>query len=104
MKEAEELLVQVMETSKHVLGPEHPNTLLSMGNLASTYLDQGRWKEAEKLGVQVMETCKRVLGPEHPDTLNSMINLAHTWKSLGKDKNAVIFMTDCQTLHPLPRS
>jgi hypothetical protein len=35
-KEAEELFVQVMETRKRVLGEEHPSTLTSMANLAST--------------------------------------------------------------------
>jgi hypothetical protein len=52
-KEAKELQVQVMETTKGVLGEEHPDTLTSMGNLASTYRNQGRWKEAEELQVQV---------------------------------------------------
>ena len=46
-----------------------------MANLASTYLNHGRWKEAEELGVQVVETSSRVLGFEHPDTLTSMANL-----------------------------
>jgi len=64
--------VQVMETRKRVLGEEHLYTLTSMGNLASTYRNQGRWKEAEELDVQVMETRKRVLGEEHPSTLTSM--------------------------------
>ena len=36
-KEAEELFVQVMETLKRVLGQEHPSTLTSMANLASTF-------------------------------------------------------------------
>ena len=35
-KEAEELEVQVMEIRKRVLGEEHPSTLTSMANLAST--------------------------------------------------------------------
>ncbi|OCK91730.1 uncharacterized protein K441DRAFT_664265 [Cenococcum geophilum 1.58] len=38
-KEAEDLDVQVMETRKRVLGAEHLDTLTSMGNLASTYMD-----------------------------------------------------------------
>ena len=59
--EAEELEVQVMEKSLKVLGQEHPNTLTSMTNLASTYWSQGRWVEAEELEVQVMEIRKRVL-------------------------------------------
>jgi len=36
-KEAEKLEVQVMETGARVLGPEHPDTLISMANLASTF-------------------------------------------------------------------
>jgi hypothetical protein len=36
-KEAEELEVQVMQTRKRVLGEEHPETLTTMRNLASTY-------------------------------------------------------------------
>jgi Flp pilus assembly protein TadD len=75
---AEPLMVQVMETTKRVLGEEHPYTLTSIANLAFIYSKQGRWKEAESLEVQVMETTKRVLGEEHPHTLTSMSNLAST--------------------------
>jgi hypothetical protein len=63
-EEAEELFVQVMETSSRVLGSEYPFPLTNMANLASTYENQGRWMEAEELFVQVMETSSRVLGPE----------------------------------------
>jgi hypothetical protein len=35
-----------METSSRVLGEEHPDTLTSMANLASTIKDQGRNVEA----------------------------------------------------------
>ena len=41
-KEAEELDVQVMETRTGVLGSEHPDMLTSIGNLASTYRNQGQ--------------------------------------------------------------
>ncbi|KAF1828794.1 hypothetical protein BDW02DRAFT_204722 [Decorospora gaudefroyi] len=75
-KEAEDLFEQELQTRKRVLGDEHPHTLSSIGNLASTYGNQGRWKEAEELEVQVMEARKRVLGNEHPHTLTSIDNLA----------------------------
>jgi tetratricopeptide (TPR) repeat protein len=86
--EAEALFIEVMERRKRVLGPEHPSTLTSIANLASTYRKQGRWKEAEDLFVQVIETRKRVLGPEHPDTLTSMGNLALTYRKQGRWKEA----------------
>ena len=82
--EAEQLFVQVMETRKRVLGQDHPDTLTSMGKLASTSRNQGRWTEAEQLEVQVMETRKRVLGQEHPHTLTSMANLASTYWNQGR--------------------
>jgi hypothetical protein len=40
-----------MHMRKRMLGDEHPDALTSMGNLASTYWKQGRWKEAEELEV-----------------------------------------------------
>ncbi|KAH8598604.1 P-loop containing nucleoside triphosphate hydrolase protein, partial [Bisporella sp. PMI_857] len=86
--EAEAPFVEVMERYERVLGLEHPSTLTSMANLASTYRDQGRWKEAEDLEVQVMETRKRVLGPEHPDTLTSIASLASTYRNQGRWKEA----------------
>ena len=84
-----------METMKRVLGKEHPSTLISMSNLASTHRDQGRWKEAEELNVGVMDTRKRVLGEEHPDTLSSMANLAFTWKGQGQNAKAIGLMGEC---------
>ena len=97
-KEAEELEVRVMEARKRVLGEEHPDTLVSIGNLASTYRGQGRWTEAEELEVQVMEVMKRVLGEEHPDTLRSMNNLAFTLKSQCRNEEAISLMKTCAQL------
>jgi hypothetical protein len=74
--EAEKSFSQVMETWKRELGVEHPFTLTSMTNLASTFGNEGRWKEAEGLEV---ETWKRVLEKEHPSTLASIASLALTF-------------------------
>ncbi|KAF1935093.1 hypothetical protein EJ02DRAFT_362259, partial [Clathrospora elynae] len=75
-EDAKKLEVQVMETFKTKLGADHPDTLTSMANLASTYRDQGRWDAVEELEVQVIETFKKKLGADHPDTLTSIANLA----------------------------
>ena len=87
-RDAEKLGVQVMEASTRMLGQEHPDTLWSMTNLASTYRKQGRWKEAEELEVQAMEASTRMLGQEHPDTLASKDNLAMIWMDQGRWKEA----------------
>ncbi|KFA69653.1 hypothetical protein S40285_04030 [Stachybotrys chlorohalonatus IBT 40285] len=85
---AETLLVKAVDAREWLLGAEHPFTLTSMANLASTFRNQGRWKEAELLEVKVMETKQRVLGEEHPDTLTSMGNLASTFRNQGRWKEA----------------
>ncbi|KAL5638876.1 hypothetical protein ACGC1H_003289 [Rhizoctonia solani] len=84
----EQLQVQVLDAHKRILGEEHPDTLCSMNNLASTYSDLGRYDEAEQLQVQVLDTRKRILGEEHPDTLCSMNNLASTYSDLGRYNEA----------------
>ncbi|KAL4882835.1 hypothetical protein BJY04DRAFT_226883 [Aspergillus karnatakaensis] len=68
-KEAEELQIQVSGLQKATLGLQHPATLLSMANLAATFLHQGRLKEAESLEVEVLALRKSILGPDHPSTL-----------------------------------
>ena len=38
-----------LDVRKKLLGAEHPDILISMANLASTYSSQGKWNEAEQL-------------------------------------------------------
>ena len=85
---AEQLEVQVMDMRKMLLGAEHPDTLISMANLATIYRYRGRWDEAEKLDVQVMDMTKKLLGAEHPQTLTSMANLASTYWNQGRQIEA----------------
>ncbi|KAL3428755.1 purine and uridine phosphorylase [Aspergillus tetrazonus] len=50
--DSEALYRQLLELDQGRKGPEHPDTLTGMANLASTYWNQGRWNEAEKLQVE----------------------------------------------------
>ncbi|KAI1315580.1 hypothetical protein F5Y16DRAFT_393330 [Xylariaceae sp. FL0255] len=61
-----------METRKTVLGPDHPDTLNSMNNLALTWKSQGRTADAIRLMEDCSHLCIRVLGPDHPHTLSSL--------------------------------
>ncbi|KAI1571289.1 HET multi-domain protein [Pyrenophora tritici-repentis] len=73
---------------KEALGPEHPNTLTSMSNLALVLESQGKYEEAEAMNRQTLARFEKVLGPEHPGTLTSMSNLALVLKSQGKYEEA----------------
>jgi hypothetical protein len=81
---AEELEVEVMETSEKKLGADHPSTLTSMNNLAYTWKGNGRETEAVRLIEECIQSRKRVLGPDHPDTLSSCTALA-AWKVEQED-------------------
>ena len=54
---------------KAKLGPDHPDTLTSMNNLANSYADAGQHDGALKLREETLALRKAKLGPDHPDTL-----------------------------------
>ena len=52
-----------------MLGPEHPDTLMTCYNLARCLRDEGgKKKEAKEFAKRAAEGAQKVLGPEHPDT------------------------------------
>jgi serine/threonine protein kinase len=74
--------------TKH-LGPDHPDTLTSMNNLAISYAAAGRTQEALKLHKETLQLMKAKLGPDHPDTLGSMNNLANSYDEVGRTQEAL---------------
>ena len=84
------LLSEVLEDRERTLGAEHPDTLVSVNNLALCLKAMGLLKDAEPLyrralGLlkdaeplfrRALEAQERTLGAEHPDTLVSVNNLA----------------------------
>ncbi len=80
---AEPLNRRALESYERVSGPEHPNTLSSVNNLAELLRSKGDYAGAELLIRRALEGCERVLGPSHPDTLTSMNNLAGLLESKG---------------------
>ena len=78
--EAEKLQVQVMETTKRMLGEEHPSTLTSMANLAVTCWNQGRRNEAIEILKEVVDLRTKTIGVNHPDTIGALKRLDR-WSS-----------------------
>jgi hypothetical protein len=71
-----------------ILGEEHPDTLTTKHNLASTYRAQGKIAEAAKLEEEVLEMRVRILGEEHPDTLTTKHSLSIFYRIQGKTGEA----------------
>jgi tetratricopeptide (TPR) repeat protein len=70
------------------LGPDDPDTLQSMNNLANSYDNLGRHADALKLREETLALRKAKLGPDHPDTLSSMDNLAISYAAVGRHADA----------------
>lgn len=72
-----------METRRRLLGEEHPSTLSSMANLASTWNKQGKIDEA----ITLLERCYKlqvhVRGPSHHHTVTSGSTLKK-WQIVNK--------------------
>jgi tetratricopeptide (TPR) repeat protein len=66
------------------LGPDHPDTLVVMTNLAGCYRELGKTELALPLVEKILKRRKELLGADHPDTLMSMNNLAAMYDSIGK--------------------
>jgi tetratricopeptide (TPR) repeat protein len=83
-KAAEEMHRRTLELREKVLGPKHPERLMSMNNLAVVLVSQGNYKAAEEMHQRTLELRQEVLGLEHPDTLMSMNSLAMAYRPQGK--------------------
>lgn len=93
--DGEKLWLQVVKIRTQILGTDHCDTLRSMTELASTYLNQERVAEAASLHEEVLEQKKRVLGKDHPATLRSMSGLALTYNHQGHPAAAASFSMKC---------
>ena len=69
-------------------GAKHPDTLMSMNNLASVLSRRGKYEEAGEMYRQVLGLKDTVPGKEHPSTLTSMNNLALVLSRQGKYEEA----------------
>ena len=78
------LAEETLKLSKATLGPDHPDTLVSMDNLASAYRATGEFDLALPLYEQTLKLTKAKFGPDHPDTLRMMSNLAAAYEHAGK--------------------
>ncbi|MGO9171966.1 MAG: tetratricopeptide repeat protein [Rhodomicrobium sp.] len=82
-KEAATVAEQALALAERVLGPEHPDTLSTVNNLAFFYQAQGRYGEAEPLFKRALDANERLLGQEHFETLTSVANLAAIYDNQG---------------------
>lgn len=79
-------------------GEEHPDTLITLGNLAFAYGKTSDYQKEVELEEKVYDLKCKVLGEEHPSTLIALNNLAATYRNLGDNKKALDLL---QKLYPI---
>jgi tetratricopeptide (TPR) repeat protein len=78
------MLEQVLAGARHQLGEDHPNTLLTMGNLARVYRESRQFEKALSLSQRTLDLKRVKLGEDHPDTLNELAALAVVFDQAGQ--------------------
>jgi serine/threonine protein kinase/TolA-binding protein len=81
---AVDLFKKSRATREHLLGPDHPDTLRSMHNLADGSYALGKYDLAVSLWEEALNRMKVNLGPDHSDTLETMRCLAGGYYTVGK--------------------
>jgi tetratricopeptide (TPR) repeat protein len=67
---------EAVSISETLLGREHPDTAVSLNNLAVLLKEQGDLAGARPLYERALAIWEKILGPEHSDTATSLDNLA----------------------------
>ena len=82
-------LQQLLPDLERVLGPVHPQTLGTRGNIAYWAGECGDATKALRLYRELLPDLERVLGPSHPDTLATRNNIA-SWTGACGDPAAAL--------------
>jgi eukaryotic-like serine/threonine-protein kinase len=98
-EDAATLFEKSTDTRKTKLGPDHPDTLDSMHNLAVAFRDAGKLDRALSLLEETLKFYQAKLGPDHPNTLSNMGNLAQMLQAAGKLERALPLLEETLKLY-----
>jgi serine/threonine protein kinase/tetratricopeptide (TPR) repeat protein len=87
-EEALALSQSALAERQRVLGADHPDTLISLGNVGTYLSALGRYSEAEDHYREALEKSRRVRGDDSPETLNCVANMGAGFRQQGKFSEA----------------
>ena len=97
--EAIPLAVRALAIREAQLGPDHPDTAVSLNNLAALYRLLSRYEEAEVLYQRALAIHETYLGPDHLATATSLNNLALLYDSTGRYGEAEVLYQRALAIH-----
>jgi len=87
--EARPSLENALAIYEKILGPDHPDTALSLNNLGVLLQGQGKFTEAQPYYARALAIWEKVLGPDHSNTAFSLNNLAELYRVQGRYAEAL---------------
>ncbi len=92
------------------MGTEHPETALTIHNLAHLYQAQGQYEQAQELYQRALQIQEQVLGTEQPDTALTQWELATLHQMQGQYtcaeplyRQSLVIMEKVKPHHPSTR-
>jgi eukaryotic-like serine/threonine-protein kinase len=82
------LLTNALAVRERLLGPDHPDTICSLNDLAVSLQSKSDFAAAEPLFRRALQVSERTMGKDHPYTMNKVLNLAMTLKAQGNSAGA----------------
>ncbi|WP_299485224.1 tetratricopeptide repeat protein [Acaryochloris sp. IP29b_bin.137] len=82
------LAKKVLQLYRQQLGPDAPQVVTALNNLALLYRVQGRYAESEPLFKESLSILRKSLPPSHPAIAQSLNNLAGLYESQGRYSEA----------------
>src|SRR5262249_47541392 len=79
---------RLLKLRTETLGPDHPDTLLTMNNLANMYTRTGHPDDAIPIMQETVRLRQIKHGPDHPETLDSMQGLVAAYRNAGRLQEA----------------
>lgn len=69
---------------REALGPRHPETIMSMSNIALLLNKEGKFEESETMQREALKLSQEVQGHQHPRTVECMESLAEVLMNMGR--------------------
>lgn len=86
---AKPIAIEQLRIRKSILGLKHPDTVISLNNLAAIYQATSDYTKALPLYQQSLGISKEILGKEHPDTATTHNDLAMLYQAIGDYSKAL---------------
>jgi serine/threonine-protein kinase len=88
--EAETLQREALAARERLLGPNHPDVISNLANIASTVESLGRETEAVEIEREVLRRSEDLYGPDHPMLGIALTNLSSSEAGVGEAKDALV--------------